>query len=82
MTFTGSTGARWLDVTLIGNSFLLVLLLFGVSFLMHPGASLDPVLGEILLVITVIGAFIVAVGLLLGKRTRWKVPDPKVAKTR
>lgn len=82
MTTTASTGALWLDVTVLGLAFLFVTILFDVALFAHPGSSLDPSMSALLLWFTVLGALVVATGLFIGRRTHWKVPDPTRAKTK
>jgi hypothetical protein len=82
MGYAPGTGVRWLDVTLTGIGILAAPLLFGIALFTHPGASLNPAMGEILLAFTVVGVCVVAIGVLVGRRTRWKVRDPRVPKTK
>ena len=81
MTSAGSTGARWVDVMLIGFGILAFPLMAGIVLLTHPGLNLDPGASAFILWSALIGASVIAVGLGLGKRTSWKVPGPKVTKT-
>lgn len=77
-----STGALWLDVIFLGISFLALLLLLPLVLWANPSEALDPNFRAFVFGFTVIGIGIVAIGLWVGRRTRWKVPDSKVAKTR
>lgn len=66
----------------MGVSALFLPILAGVFLLAHPGWALDPRLVAFFLAFAAIGASVVALGLLIGRRTRWKIPDPKVARPR
>ncbi len=68
--------------TLIGLGILGFPLPAGIVILTHPGLNLDPGASAFVLWFALIGASVIAVGLGPGKRTSWKVPDPKVMKTR
>ncbi len=77
MTSTTSTGALWLDAVMMGVAALILPIMAGVALVTHPGAGLDRVMTTVVLWLTLIGLGVVAAGALLGRRTRWKVPDPK-----
>jgi hypothetical protein len=80
MVYAPSSGALWLDVTVTGLGFLTLPILGGIVLLTHPGVGLAPAVTTVVLWFAFIGACIVGMGLLVGKRTHWKVPDPKVPK--
>jgi hypothetical protein len=61
----------------MGIGFLSWPLLVGVTLLTHPGTNLDPIFSTISLWFTFFGGCLVATGVTLGRRTGWKVPDPK-----
>ncbi len=82
MTFTTGTGALWLDVTVIGLCVAFLPLLVGVVLLTRPGTSLNPAESMFLIWSAGIGAAVITLGLLVGRRTRWKIPDPRIAKTK
>lgn len=82
MTYTGSTGARWLDVAIMGVGLEVVPAAVGIALLFHPGSSIDPVVDLFLVVIGLFALLCIIGGVWYGKRTRWKVPDPSRAKIR
>lgn len=82
MTYTGSTGATWLDFTIMGIGIAFVPVLVAVVLLARPGSSLAPMVAEGTLVLGLLGAFFLVAGVWYGKRTRWKVPDPGKVRAR
>lgn len=75
MTYTGSTGARWLDIALMGAGIGLVPAIITIALLVRPGSSLDPLVAAATLLFGVLGVIFLVTGVWYGKKTRWKVPD-------